>query len=60
MPPTREWPQMTHHIAPITGSPGAAPGERLGVEDLDLSPQGLADAPASQQDPDSIVYAGNS
>jgi hypothetical protein len=51
---------MTHHIAPITGSPGAAPGERLGVEDLDLSPQGLADAPASQQDPDSIVYAGNS
>jgi hypothetical protein len=51
---------MTHHIAPIPGSPGSAPGERLGVEHLDLSPQGLADAPASQQDPDSIVYAGNS
>jgi hypothetical protein len=32
----------------------------LGVDDLDLSPQGLADAPANQQDPDSIVYAGNS
>jgi hypothetical protein len=34
--------------------------EPLEVEDLDLSPQGLADAPANQQDPDSIVYAGNS
>jgi hypothetical protein len=51
---------MTHHTARTPGSPAAATGERLGVEDLDLSPQGLADAPASQQDPDSIVYAGNS
>jgi hypothetical protein len=51
---------MTHHTAPTPGSPGANTAEHLGVEDLDLSPQGLADAPASQQDPDSIVYAGNS
>ena len=28
------------------------------LEELDLSPQGLADAPASQQDPDSIVFIG--
>jgi hypothetical protein len=34
--------------------------EQTGLEDLDLSPQGLADAPAHQEDPDSIVYAGNS
>jgi hypothetical protein len=51
---------MTHHTAPNLGSSPAASGDRLGVEDLDLSPQGLADAPASQQDPDSIVYPGNS
>jgi hypothetical protein len=30
------------------------------LEDMDLSPQGLADAPAHQEDPDSIVYAGSS
>jgi len=51
---------MTHHTAPYLGSGPAASGDPLGVEDLDLSPQGLADAPASQQDPDSIVYPGNS
>jgi hypothetical protein len=50
---------MTHHTALNPGFP-AAGGDRLGLEDLDLSPQGLADAPANQQDPDSIVYAGNS
>ncbi|MHA7223307.1 hypothetical protein ACX80S_13415 [Arthrobacter sp. RHLT1-20] len=38
----------------------AAAGERPSLNDLDLSPQGLADAPASQADPDSLVYAGNS
>lgn len=51
---------MTHHTAQNPRSIQAASGDRVGVEDLDLSPQGLADAPASQQDPDSIVYAGNS
>jgi hypothetical protein len=51
---------MTHRTSPHAGSPTAKFAEPLGVEDLDLSPQGLADAPASQQDPDSIVYAGNS
>jgi len=51
---------MTHRITPHAGSPAATFGEPLGVEDLDLSPQGLADAPANQQDPDSIVYPGAS
>jgi hypothetical protein len=30
------------------------------IEDLDLTPSGLADAPANEQDPDSIVHTGNS
>ena len=51
---------MTHRTTPHTGSPAATLREPLGVEDLDLSPQGLADAPANQQDPDSLVYPGNS
>jgi hypothetical protein len=46
---------MTHPADPGTGSSAAEP---LRLEELDLSPQGLADAPASQQDPDSIVYIG--
>ncbi|MET1085919.1 MAG: hypothetical protein ABWY04_02165 [Arthrobacter sp.] len=31
-----------------------------GLDGLDLTPEGLADAPAHQQDPDSIVHTGNS
>lgn len=47
---------MTHLAHPAAGpSPEA---QVLRLEDLDLSPQGLSDAPASQQDPDSIVYVG--
>lgn len=30
------------------------------LNDLDLSPQGLADAPAAEIDPGSLVYIGNS
>lgn len=30
------------------------------VDAMDLSPNGLADAPANEQDHDSIVYPGNS
>jgi hypothetical protein len=51
---------MTPHTTPHAIPPATALGEHLGLEELDLSPQGLADAPANQQDPDSIVYAGNS
>lgn len=31
-----------------------------GIQNLDLTPEGLADAPASEQDTDSIVHTGNS
>jgi hypothetical protein len=48
-----------NHNAPKAAFPPART-ERPALEDLDLSPQGLADAPAHQEDPDSIVYAGSS
>ena len=50
---------MTTHNSLHTGPTAVDPAAPSCVEELDLSPQGLADAPASQQDPDSIVYAGN-
>lgn len=50
---------MTNHNAGKT-APKAPPAQRPNLDDLDLSPQGLADAPASEVDPDSLVYAGNS
>lgn len=40
-----------------TAANAHAPGH-LPLDQLDLSPQGLADAPASQEDPDSIVLIG--
>jgi hypothetical protein len=48
---------MTYLADPGAGYNTPAPG-KLPLEELDLSPQGLADAPASQQDQDSIVYIG--
>ena len=51
---------MTSHASPQIGPIGASLGEPPALQALDLSPQGLADAPASQLDPDSIVYVGNS
>jgi hypothetical protein len=30
------------------------------IEDMDLTPEGLSDTPAHQQDPESIVHTGNS
>jgi hypothetical protein len=47
---------MTHLDAPSAGA--ADDGPALQVDDLDLTPQALANAPASQEDPDSIVYIG--
>lgn len=51
---------MTHRNTPHAGTPALTAAQRLSVDDLDLSPQGLADAPANQLDPDSIVFPGNS
>ncbi|WP_258804828.1 hypothetical protein [Pseudarthrobacter sp. NS4] len=49
----------SHSTAP---GPTSADGPETptAVEDLDLTPRGLADAPALQQDPDSLVHTGNS
>jgi hypothetical protein len=30
------------------------------IEDLDLTPEGLADAPAHEEEPESLVHTGNS
>ncbi len=51
---------MTRHASLPNVPTRATPGVTSGAERLDLSPLGLADAPANQQDPDSIVYVGNS
>ncbi|MDQ0754494.1 hypothetical protein [Arthrobacter sp. B3I4] len=48
---------MIDPAGPRKRSSAAASG-RLRLEELDLSPQGLADAPANQQDSDSIVFIG--
>lgn len=50
---------MTNHSTLAAGH-SAAHNQHPGLMDMDLSPQGLADAPASEIDPDSLVYTGNS
>ncbi len=71
MPVHCKEPMTRVSLLPGTSCPDAAPThvlqcrcgfrmDALGAERLDLSPLGLADAPANQQDPDSIVYVGNS
>ncbi|VXC57130.1 conserved hypothetical protein [Arthrobacter sp. 9AX] len=42
---------------PINPTP---PGSTANIEDLDLTPDGLDDAPAHQIDLESIVHTGNS
>ena len=49
----------TNHSTPTAGF-SAAHNQQPGLMDLDLSPQGLADAPANEIDADSLVYTGNS
>ncbi|CAH0198590.1 hypothetical protein SRABI26_01858 [Arthrobacter sp. Bi26] len=50
---------MTNHSTSTTGH-STAHNQPPGLMDMDLSPQGLADAPAHEIDPDSLVYTGNS
>lgn len=53
---------MTHNghtTEPETTNNGSQ-ASPAGIEDLDLTPSGLADAPANEQDQDSIVHTGNS
>lgn len=51
---------MTNYDGAPEAARPADRGQRSNLNDLDLSPQGLADAPANQEDPGSLVYAGNS
>ena len=51
---------VTNNASAYQAAHPAAARETPSLNDLDLSPQGLADAPASEPDPDSLVYAGNS
>lgn len=48
----------SHNIDPTT-LPAVSQGDGA-LEELDLTPAGLADAPAHQQEPDSLVHTGNS
>jgi hypothetical protein len=45
----------TSHFAVPDGA-----GSRAGIDTLDLTPEGLADAPAHEEDFDSLVHTGNS
>ena len=49
----------SHSAAPPDTAP-CGQGTPISMEDLDLTPEGLADAPAHQQDSESIVHTGNS
>jgi hypothetical protein len=53
----KEYPMTiaSNTTTPVDGTAGAA-----SIEDLDLTPAGLADAPASEQDRESLVHTGNS
>ncbi|WP_181037489.1 hypothetical protein [Arthrobacter sp. ZGTC412] len=51
---------MTNNTRTTTAAPRVGRATPLGIEDFDLTPAGLADAPANEQDTDSIVHTGNS
>jgi hypothetical protein len=50
---------MTTHTTPAGHSAATTPAEGQSIHQFDLSPEGLADTPAHQEDPDSLVYPGN-
>ena len=49
---------MTNNIAPGAGLIAAPIAAMAALEDLDLTPQGLADAPANELDADTLVHPG--
>lgn len=51
---------MTNNIAPGLGLNAAPIAAMAALDDLDLTPQGLSDAPASELDPDTLVHPGAS
>lgn len=56
------WPLRARHHDEHIRTWKDLPMEHTGVsiEDLNLTPEGLADAPANQTDPDSLVHVENS
>ncbi len=50
---------MTNEPASVDEN-GPAPEEPENLEDLDLTPEGLSDQPAHQDDPESLVRPHNS
>ncbi|HKS03475.1 MAG TPA: hypothetical protein VJS86_17515 [Arthrobacter sp.] len=51
---------MTNNIAPGAGFNAAPNTAVAALDDLDLTPQGLADAPASELEADTLVHPGAS
>lgn len=51
---------MTNNIAPGAGLNAAPTAAMAALDDLDLTPQGLADAPASELESDTLVHPGAS
>lgn len=53
---------MTNNNFSTAGNAAPAAGQESlsALDDLDLTPAGLADAPALQMDPESLVHTGNS
>jgi hypothetical protein len=49
---------MTNNIAPGAGLNAAPNAAMAALDELDLTPQGLADAPASELEPDTLVHPG--
>ena len=44
----------------MTDTSPATAAAHAAIEDMDLTPEGLADAPAHEEDQESIVHTGNS
>ncbi|MFF1252898.1 hypothetical protein ACFVYC_10455 [Pseudarthrobacter sp. NPDC058329] len=58
--PTGANPALDDTGAVKAGETGEAPAAPENVEDLDLTPEGLADEPAQQEDPESLAKPENS
>jgi hypothetical protein len=51
---------MTNNIAPGAGLIAAPNTAMAALDDMDLTPLGLSDAPANELDPDTLVHPGAS
>ncbi|MDQ0620190.1 hypothetical protein [Arthrobacter globiformis] len=51
---------MTNTIAPSAGLIAAPNAAMAALDEMDLTPQGLSDAPANELDADTLVHPGAS